>query len=89
MFRPKPKMPAKLVWRISASAPMGEWVYKLAPTIAKPSMELPEVSYDSWVTSSYDLLSGTDVSEESDTLPGDLFDDLFAPQQGSAKNPGT
>ena len=87
MFRPKPKEPAKLVWRISASAPMGEWVYKVAPPVAKPSMELPEVSYDSWVTSSYDLLSGTDVSEDADTLPGELFDDLFTPRQGSAKNP--
>lgn len=88
MFRPKPKVPAKLVWRISASAPMGEWVYQAAPAIAKPGMELPEVSYDSWVTSSYDLLSGTDVSEDTDTLPGELFDELFAPQQGAAKNPG-
>jgi len=87
MLRPKPKMPAKLVWRISASAPMGEWVYKLAPPVAKPSMDLPEVSYDSWVTSSYDLLSGSEVCEDADTLPGDLFDDLFAPQQGSANNP--
>jgi hypothetical protein len=88
MSLPKPKMPVRRVWRITAGNPMGEWVYKVAPASAKPSMELPEVSYDSWVTSSYDLLSGADISEELDTLPGELFDDLFAPQPGAAKIPG-
>jgi hypothetical protein len=42
---------------------------------------LPEVSYGTWVTSSYDLLDGTDIKEDPDTLPGELFDELFAPKQ--------
>jgi hypothetical protein len=40
------------------------------------------------VTSSYDLLDGSEVIEDPDTLPGDLFDELFAPKQDSPKGPG-
>lgn len=94
-FRPKPQMPVKRVWRISASAPMGEWVDnpavppKPAPMPPKSVDPLPEVSYGSWVTSSYDLLDGTDVTEDPDTMPGELFDELFAPRPGNVKAPGT
>jgi hypothetical protein len=63
-------------------------VVKAAPVVAKPSTELPEVSYGSWVTSSYDLLDGSEVIEDPDTLPGDLFDELFAPKPGNSKGPG-
>ena len=88
MLRPKPTVPAKMVWRMSASAPMGEWVEMAAPVIPKPSNDLPEVSDGSRVTSSYDLLDGTEVIEDPDTLPGDLFDELFAPKQDAPKSPG-
>ena len=43
------------------------------------------MSYGSWVTSSYDLLDGSDVIEDPDTLPGDLFDELFSPALDAAK----
>jgi hypothetical protein len=97
MTRPKPTVPAKRVWRISERAPMGEWVEietvkaKLAPAkpAAEPDKNLPEVSYGSWVTSSYDLLDGTEVIEDPDTLPGELFDELFAPKQGGPGKSGT
>ena len=88
MFRPKPaaSAPAKRVWRISENAPKGEWVVvAAAAAIPRPSSELPEVSYGSWVTSSYDLLDGSDVIEDPDTLPGDLFDELFSPALDAAK----
>jgi hypothetical protein len=88
MSRPKPTLPSKMVWRISESAPMGEWVVRAAPVVAKPGTELPEVSSGSWVTSSYDLLDGTDVIEDPDTLPADLFDELFAPKQEIPKGSG-
>lgn len=81
MIRPKPTLPPKLVWRISESAPMGEWVKPRAQVNDKPAKGLPEVSYGTWVTSSYDLLDGSEVIEDPDTLPGDLFDELFAPKQ--------
>ena len=59
---------------------MGEWVNIVAPVIRRPNTDLPEVSYGSWVTSSYDLLDGAEVIEDPDTLPGDLLDELFAPK---------
>lgn len=88
MSLPKPVVPAKKIWRISQSAPMGGWVEKVAHVPPRPSTELPEVSYGSWVLSSYDLLDGTDVTDDPDTLPGELFDELFAPQQDTPKSPG-
>ena len=87
MLKPKPKAPPKRIWRISASAPQGEWVVIDAAVAPKPSDELPEVSYGSWVMSSYDLLDGTDVIEDPDTLPGELLDELFAPRPQVRKAP--
>jgi len=89
MFRPKTTAPAKKVWRISQSAPMGEWVSKSAPITPKPSKDLPKASPgDTWVKSSYDLLDGTDVTEDPDTLPDDLFDELFARKQDAPPKSG-
>jgi hypothetical protein len=89
MSRAKPTEPAKVVWRISESAPMGEWVDTGAPAATpRPQKDLPEVTYGSWVISSYDLLHGSEVIEDSNTVPGDLFDELFAPTQNGPKNSG-
>jgi hypothetical protein len=89
MFKPKPKtpLPPTRVWRISPSAPKGEWV-DLVPqanprATPQADKDLPEVSYGTWVTSSYDLLDGADVSDDPDTLPGELFDELFMPKKGT------
>jgi len=35
----------------------------------------------SWRASSHDLLTGATVSEVTDTIPGDLFDELFKPDR--------
>ena len=80
-MKPQPRsksVSAKKVWRISELSPMGEWVNKDAPAPAKGSQDLPQVSSDTWVMSSYDLLDGTDVTE--DALPHELFDEFFARQ---------
>lgn len=70
----------KLVWRISKRAPNGEWVDPTTVVEETPRMqELPEVTSGGWVMSSFDLLNGTDVNEEENTIPGELFDELFAP----------
>ena len=53
----------------------------------KVDANLPEVSYGTWVTSSYDLLDGADVTEDAGTIPGDLFDELFAPKQAAPEAP--
>ncbi len=80
--------PAKLVWRISAAAPQGEWVDPSQP-VAPPPPKLaePEVSSGSWITSSFDLLSGTDVEESPEPLPPDLFEEMFraAPAKAQPK----
>ena len=100
-FRSKPDVPppVKRIWRISQTHPLGEWVEQGPPAAAKPvralgqrpspavTTELPEVSYGSWVTSSYDLLDGSDVIEDPDTLPGELLDDLFPQWEHSGKRP--
>jgi hypothetical protein len=69
---------------------MGAWVDIGAPVKPQPNKqspqpnnELPEVSYGNWVTSSYDLLDGVDVSDDPDTLPGELMDELFPPKKDS------
>lgn len=84
MLQRKPPGPArKRVWRISKAAPKGEWVDVAKPVIADPGQALPEVTYGSWVTSSYDLLDGADVIEDDKTLPGELLDELFPPKKDS------
>ena len=30
-----------------------------------------------WRASSYDLLNGVEICDQSDSIPGDLFDELF------------
>jgi len=53
MPRSMPNLPAKMVWRISERVPMGEWVKPSAQVNDKPAEGMPEVSYGTWVTSSY------------------------------------
>ena len=83
----KPNTPVKMVWRISERAPMGEWVKPGSQVTAQPAKDMPEVSYGTWVTSSYDLLDGADVIEDPGTIPGDLLDELFAPKLDAPDKP--
>lgn len=83
----------KTVWRITAAAPKGKWVDPNSASSAAPALpldsELPEVSHGGWAMSSFDLLSGIDISEDSDTVPADLYDELFpAPAPGERHRPG-
>jgi hypothetical protein len=69
---------------------MGEWVDSGATTPPRPArQDLPEVSNGSWITSSYDLLNGTDVVEDDETVPGELLDELFGTKPGPTKPSGT
>lgn len=81
----KPRKPSiapnLVVWRISESDPKGEWVQKAAPAQRPLKRDLPEVTDGSWVSSSFDLLNGSEIVEVSDTLPDELFDQLFTPPQ--------
>ncbi|MEQ1683336.1 MAG: hypothetical protein ABL916_06780 [Burkholderiaceae bacterium] len=83
--RPRSAPPTKrAVWRISESAPMGEWVDPDALPESKPVPKAPprEASGSGWIESSMDLLNGADVSEDHESAPGELFDDVNARQRG-------
>jgi hypothetical protein len=90
MKQPKPIDPSnRWVWRISQSAPLGEWVDRSAPPprpAPTTSSELPEVSTGGWIVSSFDLLRGADVDTSGDTVPAELFDELFPPKEGSNRS---
>jgi hypothetical protein len=77
----------KLVWRISADAPQGEWVdpSQTANVAPPPKLAEPEVSTGSWVTSSFDLLSGTDVEEGPDSLSPESFEEMFPASDAKPK----
>jgi hypothetical protein len=77
----------RLVWRISDRAPLGEWVN---PTLTgeAPEKGLPEVSSGRWVRSSFDLLNGVDIDDSPNTVPDDLFDELFPPPPSNKPKPG-
>jgi hypothetical protein len=74
----------RLVWRISEAAPLGELVDPDAVAPNQPK-DQPEVSRGGWVVSSFELLHGTEISEGPDTVPAELFDELFRPEKKSPK----
>ncbi len=80
----KPKQPprAKRIWRVSATHPKGEWVDVADPAARPPAQAAPDVSDRSWRSSTYDLLDGSDVKEDSDTVPAELLDESAKPQPG-------
>ncbi len=85
----QPKAPGKsrpMVWRISDRAPLGEWVDPSLPP-PPPKEDLPEVSSGRWVRSSFDLLNGVEINDDPNTVPDDLFDELFPSPDPKAKTP--
>lgn len=83
-----PPKPKRLVWRISDHAPLGEWVNPNIPAEPRKKLELPEVSSGQWMRSSFDLLSGVDVNDAPNTVPDELFDELFPPSRDDLKSSG-
>ena len=71
--------PGRRIWRITQDAPLGEYVDpdQIAQEAAaqRPLIERPDPP--GWQASSFDLSRGLEVSDETDTIPGDLFDELF------------
>lgn len=64
----------KRVWRITANAPQGEYV-DLDEALRRET----QAREAGWQQSSFDLSMGAEVSDASDTLTPDMFDDLFKP----------
>jgi hypothetical protein len=89
MVTPKPTKGRKsaLVWRISADAPQGKWVDPTKSRTDPPTGNLPEVSYGGWAGSSFDLLNGVDITDDPDTVPDALFDELFPPKKEGPDDP--
>ena len=65
---------------------MGEWVdpTRQSPRSETKAPEFKESSYGSWIVSSFDLLRGAEVSHDPDTVPPELFDELFPPSATSS-----
>lgn len=73
-----PPKTKRLIWRISDHAPLGEWVDPNIPPPAPPRVEDPgDVERRGWRRSTYDLLTGVDIDDNPNTVPDDLFDELF------------
>jgi hypothetical protein len=85
--KPTKSRKSTLVWRISAEAPQGQWVDPTKSRNDPTKGNLPEVSYGGWASSSFDLLSGVDVSDDPDTVPDALFDELFSPKEDGPDDP--
>ena len=66
---------------------MGEWVDPLA-AVAPLAQETVEGGSSNWVGSSFDLLQGTDVSDDPQTQPDTLWDEFFGPTEADSKKPG-
>ena len=65
------------VWRVSEAAPLGEFVYPDELTARPPAIDGEPVD-PGWRMSSFELTHGLEVSETpADTVPGDVFDELF------------
>ena len=66
---------------MTAEAPQGEFVDALPGELSPMTDDVdavpPNGSHRAWMASSHDLLNGLEVSDFADTLPNDLYDDLF------------
>lgn len=69
---------------MTADAPLGQIVdldsrareLSAAPADASPVV-LDPAPVANWRVSSHDLLNGLEVTDQTDSIPGDLFDELF------------
>lgn len=74
------QQPAKLVWRVTANAPLGEYVDPRQAVNHPPVAEASPVDPrdNGWLASSLELLGGVRISEAPmDTLPGELIDEFY------------
>ena len=66
---------------MTAEAPQGGFVDalpgELSPMTGGAEEAAPVRSHPNWMASSHDLLNGLEVNDFADTLPNDLYDDLF------------
>lgn len=67
------------VWRVSANAPLGQVVEITGEPGAKrtEAANTSELRESGWRQSSLELSDGLEVSENQDTVPAELWDELF------------
>ena len=71
----RPASTKRRVWRITEAAPLGE--------IVDPDRPVPktktagEPTQTGWTISSIELKGGVEVNDGPDTVPDDLFEELF------------
>jgi hypothetical protein len=63
------------VCRVTPDAPQGEYVDP--DNLPVPLPQRADRPEPGWMMSSFELTHGLEVTDETDTLPGDLFDELF------------
>ena len=75
----EPGVRPRKIWRMTADAPQGQIVDSL-PGALSPLLhdDRRQRAQASWRASSHDLSTGLEISDFSDTLPNDLYDDLFS-----------
>jgi hypothetical protein len=83
--RKRSGMARRMVWRITEAAPLGEFVDPDVATEEVVRERDEERNSGGWVVSSFELLNGTDIHEGPDTVPAELFDELFPPMRDTAK----
>ena len=88
MTDPKKPIAPSRVWRMSSEVPQGGFIdsvpagsqsFTSPEPITAAAKVLHPARVPSWRASSHDLLTGATVSDVTDTIPGDLFDELFKP----------
>ena len=79
----EPAVRPRKIWRMTADAPRGQIVDSL-PGALSPMLKEGETdqrrhrAQPNWRASSHELSLGLEISDFSDTLPNDLYDDLFS-----------
>lgn len=65
----------RLVWRMTSNAPFGELVDLDSESSPAPPVDPLERPEPGWRASSFELTHGLDVTDEFDTLPGEVVDE--------------
>ena len=72
--------PHRVVWRVSAEVPQGEYVDSRADEAraSEPRRQpAPDVTENGWMQSSMELADGLDVIDRTDTISHESFDRWF------------
>lgn len=83
------KIRSTIVWRISQSAPMGEWVD--LSTQARAATQIPALPADqrgTWMRSSHDLLDGVEIKDDGESVSAETFDEFFSAATNPRTEPG-